>query len=72
MKIKHASHRTLSNCLREILSRLDHLYKSVCSKLKYYQVAVANFINSSELLGKFASVSVRNVREIERIEESVC
>jgi hypothetical protein len=68
-KIKHASHRTLSNCLREILSKLNHLYKSVCSKLKCYQVALTNFCNSSKLTSKLVSVSVGKVsRELERIE----
>jgi hypothetical protein len=68
MKIKHASHRTLSNCLRENLSRLDHLCKSVCIKIKYYHVAIANFIKNSKLLCKFASVCVSKAnRELKRI-----
>ena len=45
----------------QFLNVLDHLYKSVCSKTKCYEVAVANFINSSKLLDKFASVSVSEV-----------
>jgi hypothetical protein len=69
MKIKHASHIKVSNCLREIMSKLDHLYKSVCNKIKYYQVVVTNFINNSKLLGKFASVGVSNVRrDLKRVE----
>jgi hypothetical protein len=67
MKIKHASHRTLSNCLRENMSRLDHLNKSLCNKIKYYQVDVENFVNNKKLLGRFSSVG--NVsRELKRVE----
>jgi hypothetical protein len=71
MKIKHASHRTLYNCLREIMSELDHLYKGVCGKTKCYHVVVANFINNNKFLDKFASVSVSKVsgklRRVKRI-----
>jgi hypothetical protein len=51
------------------MNKLDHLYKSVCSKLKSYQVAVANFSNNKKFISKFASVGVSKVsRELERVE----
>jgi hypothetical protein len=51
------------------MSKLNHLYKSVCNKLECIKMVVANFCNNNKFTSKLVSVSVSKIsRELERIE----
>jgi hypothetical protein len=51
------------------MSKLNHIYKSVCSKLECIKMVVANFGNNSKFTSELVSVSVSQFSKmLERIE----
>jgi len=56
----------------QFMDKLDHLYKSVYNKLKYYQMAVANFCNNIKFIRKLANASVSKVSKDLKIVEREC
>jgi hypothetical protein len=55
------------------MSKLGHLFKSVCNKLSVFKLVVAKFCNNNKFTSELVSVSVSKVsRDLERIKDSVC